>query len=260
MNLWKKAHSMDKRLKRWEGKVALVTGATSGIGWAIAMELAKIGMKVAATGRRSERLEELKAHAGELGAEVLPITADQSTVEGNHEIFRQLRKQWGGVDVLVNNAGLGLQGGIAEVDIAKLQSMLDLNVRAAAICLQEAVKDMQDREEGTIINMSSISGHRIVLNKGAAFYSATKHALRVMVDGLRNELANEGSMIKVCMISPGMVDTPFHEVFDPKGKPAQTAYQPLEAWHIADAALYILSTPPQMQVSDMIIRSLHQAT
>ena len=134
--------------------------------------------------------------------------------------------------------------------------MLDLNIRAATLCLQEAVKDMRTKEEAVIINIGSISGHRLVQGFGGSFYAATKSALRVLTDGLRFELAEEKSPIKLCMISPGLVDTEFHQIA--RGKKPEFNFSPLQASDIADAVLYILSTPPTVQISDLLIRGNHQ--
>ncbi len=250
---------MNNRLKRWKGKIALVTGATSGIGYATAEALAGIGMKVAITGRRAERLAELSERLESEGAEVYSLAVDQTLHGANCEIFQKVSAHWGNPDVLINNAGVGLSSNIADLEEEKLQNMLDLNIRAATLCMQEALKYMRTREEeSVIINLGSISGHRLVQGHGGAFYSGTKHALRVLADGLRYELAEEKSPVKLCMISPGMVDTEFHQVANPGKKKPEYQFLPLVASDIAEAVLYILSTAPHVQISDMLMRGNHQ--
>lgn len=249
---------MNDRLKRWKGKVALVTGATSGIGYATAEALAGVGMKVAITGRRSERLDALKERLESSGAEALALTADQSIPDANHEIFQRLRDHWGPLDVLINNAGVAHRSKIADLEEHQLQTMFDVNLRAATLCLQEAVKEMREKEEAVIINIGSMSGHRLVQGGGGAFYAGIKSAFRVMTDGLRYELAEEKSPIKLCMISPGLVDTEFHKIA--AGEQPEYQFTPLQGSDIADAVLYILSTSPTVQISDMMIRCTRQMT
>ncbi len=253
---------MKERLQRWKGKTALITGATSGIGYATVEALAGIGMKVAITGRRAERLEELKERLESRGAEILPLPADQSIPEANRQIFQKIRSHWGELDVLINNAGLGFAKNIADLKERNLQAMLDLNIRAATLCMQEAIKQMKSKEEAVIVNIGSMSGHRLVQGSGGAFYAGTKSALRFLSDGLRFELAQEKSPIKLCMISPGLVETEFLRIAQDAGPDEKIEYKlpRLQPRDIADAVLYILSTPPTVQISDIIIRSTRQMT
>ncbi len=254
--------TMKERLQRWMGKTALVTGATSGIGYATAEALAGIGMKVAITGRRAERLAELKERLESGGAEILTIPVDQTIAEANREIFQKIRSHWGELDVLINNAGIGVAENIAVLKEHKLQAMIDLNIRAATLCMQEALKQMKSKEEAVIINIGSMSGHRMIQGAGGAFYAGVKNAFRIIADGLRYELAEEKSAVKLCMISPGLVETEFHRVARDMGDDEKTEYKfpPLQPQDITDAVLYILSTPPTVQISDIMIRSTRQAS
>ena len=239
---------MDNRLERWRGKVALVTGATSGIGQSTARALAKLGMKMAISGRRGERLEKLKTEFEEAGVECVTLVGDQTEMETNRGLFHRVREEWGGVDVLINNAGTSGGRGLAEVDLKTVDQCLDLNVRAAVVCMQEAVRDMRAKGGGAIVNISSMGGHRIMPRPNTSVvYSAGKHALRVMTDGLRAEMAAEKSRIKIALISPGMVDTEWHHRLG-----QEYEFKPLDPEDITDAVLFILSTPPHVQVCDIL--------
>lgn len=245
---------INNRLKKWKGKVALVTGATSGIGQSTARALAKLGMKLAISGRRLERLRKLKTDFEELEVECITLVGDQTEMDTNRNFFHQIRKRWGGIDVLINNAGTGGGQGMVDVDLKTIDQCIDLNVRAALVCMQEAVNDMRDKGEGAIVNISSMGGHRMIPRpNSSAVYSASKHALRIITDGLRSEMAAKKIRLKIALISPGMVDTEWHN-----RDREEYEFEPLEPEDVTDAILYILSTPPNVQVCDILIRSVDQ--
>jgi NADP+-dependent farnesol dehydrogenase len=242
-------------LARWDNKVALVTGATSGIGYATALALAEIGMRLAIAGRRHERLEALRERLEALGSTVLILPGDQTVAETNYALFRTLRETWGGVDVVINNAGTSGGRGFADVDFASIQRCLDLNVTAAAIVMQAAIQAMRHKQDAAIINISSLQAHRLIPGKGSAAYAASKQALRALTEGARAELATEKSRLKIAMVSPGLVASEFH---DAAQREADFPYRALEPEDIANAILYLLSTPPHVQVCDILIRSVEQ--
>ena len=254
---------MEQGLLRWRGKVALVTGATSGIGTACARALAPVGMRLALAGRRGERLEELKAELegahGAAGCEVMVIVGDIADPGHIAAMTGGIRQAWGGMDVLINNAGLGHTRPLTESDWEPLQQMLDVNIRAATLCMQEAVKDMRGKQDAAIINISSLAGHRVVAGSiTTSFYAATKHAMRGMTEGVRNELRVAGEQIKIGTISPGLVVTEFHQAAAPSEPPKGYPFNPLQAEDIASAVLYMLSTQPHVQVGDVVLRSVEQ--
>lgn len=249
---------MDTPLSRWRGKVALVTGASSGIGRAIALEFGRLQMKVAVTGRRSDELEATAAEIRQQGGEALPLIGDQSDLGTNLQIFRDLRARWGSIDVLVNNAGMRGGASVLGAPLEELQGAFNLNVVAATLCMREAVADMRGKADAAIINISSMTGHRLLPGTPAP-YAATKHALRIMTDGLRAELAAEKLPIKLAILSPGLVDTPWHK--QPNGVLATKGaypYEPLVAADIVEAVRYILSAPPNVQVGDIQLRATGQ--
>lgn len=245
-------------LARWQGKVALVTGASAGIGLATAQALAGAGLHVALNARRAERLEALRAELEAQGAQVLVAPGDLADVDGPPAVFAQVRERWGGVDVLINNAGLGYRVPVSESAWEPLQQLLDVNVRAATRCIQEALRDMEGKLDAAILSVSSLAGHRVPPGVNSTFYSATKHALKALTDGLRQELVAKGSPIKVGMVSPGMVESEFQEVAAPDGRFAGYKFPPLAAKDVSDALLYMLGVPRHVQIHDIVMRSVHQ--
>jgi len=246
-------------LAQWKGKVALVTGGSSGIGRAIATDLGRLGFKVALTGRRQDVLLEAAEAVRKAGGEALPLEGDQREVETNRRFFSKIAEHWGSVDVLVNNAGTLGGRSLLQDDWDDLQAALDLNIRASLLCMREAAAAMRGKQEAAIINVSSMTGHRL-LPGTPALYAATKHALRVLTDGLRAELVQAGERIKVALISPGLVDTPWHA--KPDGVLALKGgypYPPLQPDDIAAAVRTILAAPPGVQVCDIQLRPAAQA-
>jgi len=136
--------------------------------------------------------------------------------------------------------------------------MLDTNVLAVAICCQEALKDMEGKADAAIVNISSLAGHRVVANRGADFYAATKFAVRAMTDGLRFELSSRQSPVKIGMISPGVVATDFEGRAKRGQDRAHLPYEPLTPEDISSVALYMLGTPRHVQIHDVLIRPVGQ--
>ena len=162
-------------MAKWNNEVALVTGASSGIGWAVALALGRAGMRVAVTGRRKERLDELVDLLNESEAEGLAVPADFSREEDIAKVFEQIRSEWGGVRVLINNAGLGYQEELAQGSTESWREMLDVNVLALTLCMQEAIKDMESAGLGQIVNISSMAGHRVPLGGHVGMYLSLIH-------------------------------------------------------------------------------------
>jgi len=245
-------------LDRWNGRVALVTGASSGIGDAIARSLAGLGMKVALMARRQDRLEAL---ADQLDTEVLVTPGDMLVEADVLAAFSALRDRWGGVDLLVNNAGTAKMGSLSEGKFKDWTDTLTVNVAAPALCAREALVDMANRDEGQIINVASIYGHKEQV-PNFAFYQASKFAVRALTNTLRAELAAaERSNIRVGMISPGMVATEFRTQATDGVQTYESYFenfQPLMPDDIAQAALYMLSPAPHVQVQDIILSPMGQ--
>ncbi|MGK7933725.1 MAG: SDR family NAD(P)-dependent oxidoreductase [Microcystaceae cyanobacterium] len=240
--------------------VAVVTGASSGIGQAIAFRLATQGYRIAICARREEKLAQLGENLREKGAEVLSERVDLAQEEQILPFFAKIRSTWGGVDVLINNAGLGHREPLMTGNTESWREMLDINVLALCICTREAIKDMQAKGgKGHIIHISSMSGHRVPTGSGV--YAATKFAVRALTEGLRLELRAANTDIKVSSISPGYVETEFAEKYHNSAEKAQEVYSRfpvLQPEDIAEAVAYILSQPDHVQVHDLLVRPTRQ--
>lgn len=250
---------MTPDLDRWRGRIALVTGASSGIGRAVAEDLGRLGLKVALVGRQADALAVTAEAVRIAGGEAHAITGDQTEVDFNRRIFAATAACWGAPDIVVNNAGTLGGRSLLEADFSEIQTAFDLNVRAAILVMREAAAAMHGKPEAAIINISSMTGHRM-LPGTPAVYAATKHALRILTDGLRAELVQAGRPIKVALISPGLVDTPWHA--KPEGILVQKGaypYPPLSPSDIVAAVRYILSASPGAQVCDIQLRPSAQA-
>ncbi len=247
-------------LERWKGKIALVTGGTSGIGEEMARDLAGIGMKVAVTGRRADRLEALVGEVKAAGGEMLALPGDMREEADILSFFTAIRDAWGPLDVLVNNAGMGKMSTLADGKTEDWRETLDVNVLAVSICLREALKDMEGKEDAQIINISTIYAYRPQV-PNFPYYQASKFAVQAMTGTLRAELQAKGSKIKVAMISPGMTATEFRGVAT-GGKLVYEDYfkdfHPLMPADVCQAALYILATPAYVQVQDVLLSPIGQ--
>ncbi len=245
-------------MERWRGRVALVTGASSGIGRATARELAQAGMKVAVCARRQERLRELEAELE--GGDLLVVSADLRLEADIARLFSTVRERWGGVDVLVNNAGLGHAASLLTGSTEEWREMLEVNVLALCVCTREALADMLRRgDDGHVIHISSMAAHRVP--QGSGVYSATKCAVRALTEALRQELRERQSAIRVSAISPGYVETGFAEHYHKSREAAEHTYgryKVLEAVDVARAVRFVLESPPHMQVHDILIRPRDQ--
>lgn len=251
--------------------VAMITGASSGIGAAIARRLAEAGYRLALCARRLERLEQLKADCVAAGNEVGLSTSDVliQSVDLRQEsqileFFEHVRQKWGGVDVLINNAGLGHREPLMTGETEAWREMLEVNVLALCICTREAIRDMCDRSNqrpgsGQIIHISSMSAHRVP--GGSGVYAASKFAVRALTEGLRQELRAAEADIRVSSISPGFVETEFAEKYHNSTEKAREVYSQfsvLQPQDIAEAVWYVLSQPAHVQVHDILVRPTQQ--
>lgn len=259
---------MTPREQALQGKVALVTGASSGIGAAVAKMLARRGATVAVCARRQSRLDALEAEieAEHPGAQVWSRTCDVRDTEAIVSMFTALQQDVGPVDILVNNAGLGRPAPLSDHgperrSYAGWAEMLDVNVMALSVCTAEAIAQMKPRRAaGHIVHISSLAGYRIP--KEGGFYGATKHAVRALTEGLRRELQEQGSPIRVSAISPGIVQTEFGQGFFGDTSRAADLYanlDPLTPEDIATAVEFVLTAPGHVQVHDLLLRPITQA-
>ncbi len=186
-------------MDRWVNRVALVTGASSGIGKALANFLASSGLKVVACARNVDKIDAMP--------NIVPYKCDLKNKHEIEDMFKFIESKMGGVDVCVANAGTNTTPKLLDGNYNDFKELLNLNILALTYCTQLSIKSMRERnvDDGQIIMMSSTSAHRIGSNR---FYSVTKHAVKAVQEGFRQELRELGSHIRVCGISPGIVETP----------------------------------------------------
>lgn len=238
--------------------IALVTGATSGIGEACARRLHGAGYRVIITGRNTERLEALKA---ELGDDALALTFDVRDREAAETAVASLPAEWQEIVVLVNNAGLAL--GLEkeyEGDYRDWDTMIDTNIKGLLYMTRAVVPGMVARGKGHVVNIGSVAGDAAYANGNV--YCGTKAAVKAITDGLRIDLAE--TPVRVTLLKPGLVETRFSEVrFHGDTDRAANVYKgivPLTGDDIADAALYAVQAPAHVQIAEMLILATHQAS
>ena len=218
------------------GKSVLITGASSGIGREAAVEFATAGANVILVARRRKALAETAARAGKSGARILIAPADVTKPAAIAGCFRKAIAEFGGVDIVINNAGVVVPGRVANLRASDLQAMLDVNLFGALHVMQEAVRRMRAGSGGHIVNVASLAGRRGFSPLGG--YSATKFALIGLTEALRTDLV--GEPIHVSLILPGIVDTPMATAV--QGKPGAG-----ELWPRA------LNLPPSWVVKAMFL-------
>ena len=188
-------------------KIALITGASSGIGKDMSRELAKLGYNLILVARDKEKLEELKK---ELHVETTIIYTDLSNSENCKNLHLQVKEQFGNIDILINNAGFGEFGFLTETNLEKEISLIDTNIKAVHILTKLFLKDMVKENKGHILNVSSISGF-LPGPLMAAYYSSKAYVLRLS-QSIREELKKQKSNVKISVLCPGPVKTNFNNV------------------------------------------------
>lgn len=242
-------------------KIALVTGATAGIGEATAVLLAKNDFDLIITGRRKDKLDTLKSKIEkESGSEVLCLNFDIRVQKETEKNIQSIPENWKKIDVLINNAGLaaGLDH-IHEGNIADWDQMIDTNIKGLLYATRAVSPIMVERKTGHIINIGSIAGKESY-EKGNV-YNGTKHAVEGITKGMRIDLVKHN--IKVTSICPGAVDTEFSNVRfkgdDEKAKKVYEGFTPLYAEDIAEAILFAVTRPSHVNINDMLIMPTAQA-
>src|SRR5438105_4918642 len=187
-----------------KGKVALVTGASSGIGYATAIALSKAGAKIVAGARRVDRMKMLEDELSGLGGEIVIQKLDVTRRQECQSFVDVAFKKWGSVDILVNNAGLMPLSFFKNLKIDEWDQMIDVNLKGVLYCTAAAIPHMIEKKSGHIVNISSVAG-RVVFPAGSV-YCATKHAVTALSEGLRQELSQRAN-IRVTCIEPGVVAT-----------------------------------------------------
>lgn len=238
-------------------KIALITGATSGIGKATAFKLSEIGYKLILCGRRTEKLEELKE---QLTTPVYTLCFDVRDRKEVEQQLGSLPQEWSGIDLLVNNAGNAHGLSTFETgDLDDWDAMIDGNVQGLLYVSRAIVPGMVERKKGHIVNISSVAGKQTYAN--GAVYCASKKAVEAISEGMRLDLTGHG--IKITNIAPGAVETEFSEVRfkgdKERAKKVYEGFEPLLADDIADVIAYVVSVPERVTIADVTVYPKAQA-
>lgn len=223
-------------------KIAVVTGAGSGIGEAIATLLHEEGAKVVLAGRNKDKLQNVANQLAQDSVKVVPT--DVTNKEEVDELMKIAQQTFGGLDIVINSAGQMLSSKITDYQVDEWDSMIDVNIKGTLYTAQAALPTMLEQSSGHLINIASISGFEVT--KSSTIYSATKVAVHTITQGLEKELAKTG--VKVTSISPGMVDTAITAAYNP------TDRKKLEPQDIAEAVLYALTQPKHVNVNEITVR------
>ncbi|HAY0678235.1 TPA: SDR family oxidoreductase [Staphylococcus aureus] len=223
-------------------KIAVVTGAGSGIGEAIATLLHEEGVKVILAGRNKDKLQNVANQLAQDSVKVVPTDVTKKEEVG--ELIKIAQQTFGGLDIVINSAGQMLSSKITDYQVDEWDSMIDVNIKGTLYTAQAALPTMLEQSSGHLINIASISGFEVT--KSSTIYSATKAAVHTITQGLEKELAKTG--VKVTSISPGMVDTAITAAYNP------TDRKKLEPQDIAEAVLYALTQPKHVNVNEITVR------
>lgn len=242
-------------------RIALITGATSGIGEAVTKQLAKNGFNVIITGRRNDRLTTLKNELEQNGIKVLSLCFDIRQREDVEKAITNLPDEWKNIEILVNNAGLaaGLSP-IQDGDFEDWERMIDTNVKGLLYITKYVSVGMIERKKGHIVNIGSIAGKEVYPNGNV--YCASKHAVDALTKSMRIDMLPYN--IKVTQVCPGAVETEFSLVrFHGDSERAAKVYEGFEnlvADDIADCIMFAVTRPPHVNINDMIIMPTAQAS
>lgn len=241
-------------------KIALVTGATSGIGKATALALAGIGYDIVITGRRTNRLTEIAQEIRLKGVEVLPLTFDVRQSEEVKKAIDSLSGKWKDISILINNAGLAVGlGSIQDGVLDDWERMIDTNVKGLLYITRAVAPLMIAHNTGHIVNIASIAGKEVY--PGGNVYCATKHAVDALSRAMRTDMLKHN--IKVTNIAPGMVETEFSLVrFKGDTEAANKVYNgitPLTNEDIAETILFAVTRPAHICLNDIVIMPTAQA-
>lgn len=247
---------MKNRLK---DRIALVTGASSGIGEATALALAEQGAKVAVAARRKDRLDQLATKLAGLGAEPLVLVADLASEAEAQRIVKETEAHYGRLDILINNAGVMYLEPVAEADLGRWRRMLELNVLSLIASTQAALAGMRTRREGHIVNISSVAGR--VANPNSAAYAATKFGVVGFSESLRREVYQDN--IRVSVIEPGLVDTELrdhigHASVKQALSTVASGMRQLQSEDIADVILFCVTRPDYVCINEVLMRPTDQ--
>ncbi|EDW75167.2 uncharacterized protein Dwil_GK20029 [Drosophila willistoni] len=243
-------------MERWQDRVAVVTGASSGIGAAVAKDLVRSGLIVVGLARRIERIEALREDLPvELHDRLHVQHCDVGELDSVKAAFDWIEEHLGGIDILVNNAGTLFPGQLLTMEMEQLQRVLQVNLMGMIECSRRAFHSMKSREvPGHIVLINSLTGRNIIYPPGEELqclnmYPITKHGVTALLEILRQEMRGLKTQVKVTSISPGVTDT---EIL-PSGYDTLPMLKPED---ISAGIIYALGTPPHVQVHELTIKPL----
>jgi NADP-dependent 3-hydroxy acid dehydrogenase YdfG len=240
-----------------EGKVVVITGASSGLGEATARMLSSQGATVVLGARRVERIEALARELAGAGGRALALQTDVTSSADVQRLVDAAVEKFGRIDVIVNNAGLMPSSPLERLKIADWDRMIDVNIKGVLYGIAAALPTMQRQKSGHIVNVSSVAGHRV--RAGTAVYSATKHAVRVLTEGLRQEVKPWN--IRTTIISPGAVATELPDsITESDVQSGVKAFYEIAipADSFARAVVYALSQPDDVDINEILFRPTKQ--
>jgi NADP-dependent 3-hydroxy acid dehydrogenase YdfG len=242
-----------------KNKVAIITGASSGIGYVTSLALSKAGIRVGVGARRTDRLQELEKQIIKNNGEILVQKTDVTRKSDCDSLVNTIVEKWGKVDILINNAGLMPLSYFKNGKVEEWEQMVDVNIKGVLYCTSAVVPFMIEKKSGHIINISSVAG-RIVF-AGGSVYCATKHAIAALSEGLRKELSPTHN-IRVTCIEPGAVETELLESITDESMTgfiqATKNMETLKSEDIANAILYAVQSPRHVNVNEILIRPTAQ--
>jgi NADP-dependent 3-hydroxy acid dehydrogenase YdfG len=242
-----------------DGRVALVTGASSGIGAATAVALAAEGAAVAVAARRTDRLADLQARLVSGGTKAIALELDVTDEAACQAAVTRTRDELGGLDLLVNNAGVMLLGPILGADTEDWRRMLTTNVLGLMYMTHAALPGMVEQGRGDIVNVSSVAGR--AAHRGSGVYNASKFAVNAFSESLRQEVTGRG--VRISLVEPGVVDTELSEHITHAGakQAAREWYdsmRSLQADDIARAITYVVTQPAHVAINEILVRPTDQ--
>ncbi|MFC2947387.1 SDR family oxidoreductase [Virgibacillus sediminis] len=234
-------------MMKLKGKTAIITGASAGIGQAIAEQLAAEGSNVVLAARSTGKLKDLAEKINQkTGGKALDVPTDVTDKSAVDELYNRAIDSFGTVDIYVNNAGLVLSSAITDREVGEWDKMVDVNIKGVLYGIDSVLPHMLEKASGHIVNIDSVSGHEV--NKSSAVYAATKYAVRAISESLEKELARTG--VKVSNISPGRVNT--ERVLKKLGDDPER--KPLQPEDVAGAVVYAVTQPDYVNVNEIIVR------
>ena len=246
-------------MPKLDGKVAVVTGASSGIGEATAEALAAEGATVVVAARREERLVDLTKRIEEGGGKVLAATCDVTDEAQAHGLIRRAEDEFGRVDILVNNAGVMLLSTVGKGLSDEWRRMFDVNVLGLLYATDAAIETMKRQGGGHLVNVSSVAGRKVTRDSSGV-YAGSKFAVGAISEGLRQELLQDN--IRVTIVEPGAVATELTDhITDEDAREALGGLLNLEilqAEDVANAIVYAVTQPERVSVNEILIRPTQQ--